>query len=91
MLYINMLINDIGIYEVFFMKYFKLSVLLVINQIFIGFLNRLLYVKFILFYVYKINSFLIFYIFIKILKYYVQINDLILFNIKWLMFIYKWN
>lgn len=73
------------------MKYFMLSVLLVINQIFIGFLNRLLYVKFILFYVYKINSFLIFYIFIKILKYYVQINDLILFNIKWLMFIYKWN
>lgn len=73
------------------MKYFKLSVLLVINQIFIGFLNRLLYVKFMLFYVYKISSFLLFYIFIKILNYYVQINDLILFNIKWLMFIYKWN
>lgn len=73
------------------MKYFKLSVLLVINQIFIGFLNRLLYVKFMLFYVNKISSFLLFYIFIKILNYYVQINDLILFNIKWLMFIYKWN
>lgn len=73
------------------MKYFKLSVLLVINQIFIGYLNRLLYVKFMLFYVNKISSFLLFYIFIKILNYYVQINDLILFNIKWLMFIYKWN